>query len=1181
MSNRVLVKLRASVALNAVEPRVNLRPLDVAASRPAGFGLDADSRWFAADLPDGAASPWDLAHARLADQLGVDESDVAFAEPDLPHTIYRDTNERDEAAALAVEECTADRPDEEHGKPPTPADFAWHLGPHFSELGKAREEVRFTEPRTRIAHIDTGYFRKHRTCPIPEGHPLERNFVGRDGKAGDAQDPDNFRLLLDNSGHGTGTLSVLAGKKKEGFEPIALGGAVGADVVPLRIADSVALFWTSALYEALMYAVGHGCDVATLSMGGLPSRAWNDAINAAYEGGLCLVAAAGNNVNGAPTRHIVYPARYRRVIAVCGVMANLQPYVGLDGLKTMEGNYGPDSHMTTAIAAFTPNIPWARYPCEDVIRLNGEGTSAATPQVAAAVALWFEKYKDKLRRDWRRVEAVRIALFQSAMKIAGKERYLGNGILQARTALDVAPRLDLQQTAKDSDSFAFLRVLTGLGISEVPPREEMFNLELAQRFLLNPDLQAVVPDPSPTTVIDERTRAKLADVVINDRDASVALRKHVAQRYPALRPGKSARLPRDTEIGVAKEPRACDTEPALRAPVRRRLRIYAIDPSFSTHLATASANEVTLAVRWEPLSGPLVGEYFEMDDVDASGKKYAAVRLDEPRLLAQDGWAPSEGNAQFHQQMVYAVAMKTVEHFERALGRPVLWRYRSNPVKADDDGTFVRRLTIRPHALHRTNAFYSPDDVALKFGYFEAAEDDPGDHVPGSRVYSCLSHDIIAHETTHAILDGIYPDFNEPTNPDTLALHEAFADVIALMQHFTMPEILAMEIRNTRGDLEAESMLGSLAVQFGRASGRKGALRNAIGTMQDGVWKRLAPDPSELARRLTPHARGAILVAAVLDAFIAIYKARTADLLRLATGGSGVLPDGAIHPDLVDRLASEAATAAGHVLNMCIRALDYLPPVDVTFFEYLRGLITADTDFVSEDRYNYRLAFVEAFRQRGIYPIGIDNPESVTSRTLSVDTLRWDGMKMPRQGVVAEGYDMLLASLKDYANACLYLDDRETLFTITRNRRRSLHRQLQPMLKAAPRLASQLGLDGGRPFQVRGLRPAIRNRSDGKPIPQIIVSLMQSKPVAADPRTQTPAYTFRSGSTFVVDLLSSTINYQIVKRLPGRRGKGRGTRQARTADFARRVAADPLLGLLFASDRPEPFAALHSVIDEA
>ena len=76
------------------------------------------------------------------------------------------------------------------------------------------------------------------------------------------------------------------------------------------------------------------------------------------------------------------------------------------------------------------------------------------------------------------------------------------------------------------------------------------------------------------------------------------------------------------------------------------------------------------------------------------------------------------------------------------------------------------------------------------------------------------------------------------------------------------------------------------------------------------------------------HDRGAVLVAAVFDAFLQIYKRGRRICLRLATGGTGVLPDGDISRDLVDRLAREASKVAGHVLNMCIRALDYCPPID-------------------------------------------------------------------------------------------------------------------------------------------------------------------------------------------------------------------------------------------------------------
>jgi hypothetical protein len=235
--------------------------------------------------------------------------------------------------------------------------------------------------------------------------------------------------------------------------------------------------------------------------------------------------------------------------------------------------------------------------------------------------------------------------------------------------------------------------------------------------------------------------------------------------------------------------------------------------------------------------------------------------------------------------------------------------------------------------------------------------------------------------------------FTEPTNPDVLAFHEAFADIVALLQRFTIPAVLENEIQRTRGNIEAESLLGNLAMQLGRATGGRAALREAIGTMRDGRGFATTRTPPNSTAGLAPHSRGAILVAAVFDAFLAIYRTRTADLLRISTGGSGELPSGAIHPDLARRLAGEAAASATHVLTMCIRALDYLPPVDVTFFEYLRALITADFDLVRDDRLNYRVAFVESFRRWGIHPLGTA-AAGEAPRTFSVDTLRWRGLDL-------------------------------------------------------------------------------------------------------------------------------------------------------------------------------------------
>ena len=1210
MANPILVKLRPNFGLAAAASRVNLRPLHEGLSQLNAFGMSDAPAWYLADLPDtDGPNPWDLAHARVADQLGVDASAVLFAEPDLDQ-IFDRRPEDGAGSALAMAAGGPQHTGQDNGHKAVGPSVGWHLGDAYSQLKPAREAVPFLDPRTRIAHLDTGYDRNH--VAKPEHIILEHSFVAGDPDPNKAEAPSTMNVSQ-NLDHGTGTAGILAGGRVPLLANDFLGGAPGADIVELRIANSVVLidrgsffrvlqFKVSAFVQALQFAIDNRCDVVSMSLGGLPSRAWSETVNKAYEAGICICAAAGNNFGGLPSPHVVYPARYHRVIAVCGVMANDRPYWDIPAgfpPKTFQGSWGPDSSMTAAIASYTPNIPWPVYHQSPEVRENGEGTSAATPQVAAAVALWYEKYKEFHLSGWQRVEAVRHALFSSAKPAQNAEdaRHFGSGILQARKALDVPPRTDLPKTDPDEDSFAFLRVITGLGITEKPPRELMFNLELTQLYLKNSEvngvkLQDIIPDPGKP--ISDDKRKEFMDAVIASKEASQALRKQITDRYPAVNGRKAPTSPIEVELEARP---VTEKEIKKMDPPFRRLRCYAVDPSFSTQLETVSINDVVLKVRWESLEQSetkrkngkskaaasaaevekkeFAGEYLrvEREYVKSGGKELSfLVDLNDPKLLAQDGWPPSEGNPEFHQQMVYAVAMKTIDHFERALGRRVLWR-------AADKNEFRGQLTIKPHALQQANAFYSPQEIALLFGYFEASASDPGDHVPGSRVYACLSHDIIAHETTHAILDGMHKQFNEATNPDVLAFHEAFADVVALMQHFTIPEILENVITRTRGDLESESILGALAVQFGKAMGGRGALRDAIGKVdKDGKWTRLNPDPADYEKTKEPHARGALLVAAVFDAFLAIYKTRTADLLRIYTGGTGVLPAGNIHPDLVHRLAVEAAKTAGHVLNICIRTLDYIPPVDITFGEYLRGLITADADLVPDDPYHYRVAFIESFRKRGMYPLDLD--------TLSVDTLRWQGVDLfepIKDPKVRKQFEKVLGAvlkqLKRYSDACFYIPTREQLFKVTQDQIRKLEDELKKILGGLPQEQQRwfgwlIGIDPTQPFEVSELRRAVRVGPDGQHKPQIILALSQSRPLHVEGSSE--EFTFHGGSTLIVDLSKREVQYTIGKRLDSRFQINGQTREQRTAAFMKNAMQDPLQRLLLTSKK-EPFAALHSL----
>jgi hypothetical protein len=449
-------------------------------------------------------------------------------------------------------------------------------------------------------------------------------------------------------------------------------------------------------------------------------------------------------------------------------------------------------------------------------------------------------------------------------------------------------------------------------------------------------------------------------------------------------------------------------------PTYRRLWGYAFDPSLSNSSETASINDLIFKVRWDDYKSPgPVGEYIEIIDYDPpSGKFYDPIDLNEINVIANDGVKPSESNPHFHQQMVYAVAMTTIQNFEKALGRWILWSPRVVKDKDKYTNYYIPRLRIYPHAFREANAYYNPNKKAILFGYFPAISDNTGIQLPGGVVFTCLSHDIIAHEVTHAILDGINTKLIDENNPDTLAFHEAFSDIIALFQHFSFKEVIKNQIARTRGDLKSQNLLGELAQQFGNAIGNYGSLRDAIGKVnpKTRLWESTIPDPDDYLTKTEPHDRGSILVAAIFEAFTEIYKMRVKDLLRIASDGTGILPIGELHPDLVNRLASEASKSAQHVLNICIRALDYLPPVDMNFGDFLRAMITADYEIAPEDSYNYRIIIIEAFRKRGIYPEGI--------KTLSVQSLIWNKIDFEsiKNNNLKRQFSYLQNFIKDFLN---------------------------------------------------------------------------------------------------------------------------------------------------------------------
>jgi hypothetical protein len=413
-------------------------------------------------------------------------------------------------------------------------------------------------------------------------------------------------------------------------------------------------------------------------------------------------------------------------------------------------------------------------------------------------------------------------------------------------------------------------------------------------------------------------------------------------------------------------------------PLVRPLRIFTLDPSVSARLGGIA----TVQVPYEKLELGPKGALFAVECGKVpSPLKALPLDLDTPDLLLSGGLTPTPANGQFHLQMVYAVGSLTYAVFKRALGREICWA-----IPKPANGPF--RLTLRPFGFRGKNAGFNRHTGDISFGFFEAGKEPAGFTVRGGLISTALSHDIIVHETTHALLDGLRESFLVPANVDVPAFHEAFADVVALLLHFSYTEMVEQAIRESGQAFIQGSLLTDLAREFGYArsrSGRGGALRSGVDV--DGVAafdSDVAPSkdgaPTRYDPDLEPHALGSVLVSAIFEAFATIVRRKTDRLFRIA-GLDPKTSGRMMNDELVKAVASDASAVAHQFLDICIRAVDYCPPADMELGEYLRALITADADVERIDKWGFREALMRSFRRRHIFP---DHVSFMTE-----DAVRW------------------------------------------------------------------------------------------------------------------------------------------------------------------------------------------------
>jgi hypothetical protein len=303
-------------------------------------------------------------------------------------------------------------------------------------------------------------------------------------------------------------------------------------------------------------------------------------------------------------------------------------------------------------------------------------------------------------------------------------------------------------------------------------------------------------------------------------------------------------------------------------------------------------------------------------------------------------------SSSFHAFMTYGIIMKTLARFEYALGRRIGWSFSGHQIQ------------VAPHAFADANAFYSDQAQGLFFGYFPSAD--------GKRtIFSCLSHEVIAHETTHALLDGLRERYTDPSSPQQAGFHEGFADIVAMLSVFSAQSVVAKLVDLGMPNLDKRNILRkNITPQKLRDSALTGLARE-MGTELSGIHGQalrrsvnLPPrkDYLQSGESVEAHNCGEVLVAAVLNAYLDIW------IERLEKVGSESKLDR-------NRAAEEGAELAERLLTMSIRAIDYCPPTDLQFSDFASAMLTADYELNPlDEKYGIRVKLLEWLRKYGIEP---------------------------------------------------------------------------------------------------------------------------------------------------------------------------------------------------------------------
>jgi hypothetical protein len=358
--------------------------------------------------------------------------------------------------------------------------------------------------------------------------------------------------------------------------------------------------------------------------------------------------------------------------------------------------------------------------------------------------------------------------------------------------------------------------------------------------------------------------------------------------------------------------------------------IYVQDPSTAKEHEELGLQEIHL--RWEPTlgDGPTSSRLAVVDYDGDTGVLQPPARwcLKTFSFLTDGDKAVNEAkeSRQFFQVNAWATVQRVLEYYEDPflLGRPIPWAFEGN------------RLMIVPQAGFRENAFYDRKSKSLQLYYFGDAQ---------KPCYNCLSHDVVSHETGHALLDGIRPYFLENSSWETAAFHEFLGDITAILLSLRNNDVRDYLEKKFGVELKDAPFLAGVAEEFGTYVNNRPFLRTGLNTMTF----------AEAQQDRSAHECSQVLTGAMFDILMDVARQYLSPE-RQAERKEAATPADALW------------WAAERMGRLALQPLDLLPPVDVRFLDYARAVLRVDELNDPEDPHDYRKLIRQVFHKRGLCP---------------------------------------------------------------------------------------------------------------------------------------------------------------------------------------------------------------------